>query len=281
MSATDTETPTVHYSLAHRVTAVISQRLFANVTYTVNHGLLKGLRRRGGLGWVPEWLAKSSDTAEHQFFRSLDLRGKVVYDVGAFIGLFAMHCARTAQQVICFEPLERNRNALQRNLALNQFTNVRIRPVGVGRTAASVTISFDPLMPGGASVASDLSSGIMTRSSSSVQTTIQLVSLDADRAAHQLPVPDLIKIDIEGNEHDALLGAEQTLRTHHPALYLEMHGETMADKLRHVADIVHTLTEYGYESIVHIETNRRITTANSADAAEGHLYCTRRSLSAS
>lgn len=275
MSRSDSDTPASHYGLAHRVTAVISQRLFANVTYTVNHGLLKGLRRRGGLGWVPEWLAKSTDTAEHQFFRSLDLRGKVVYDIGAFIGLFAMHCARTAQQVICFEPLERNRDALKRNLALNQFGNVRIRPVGVGRTAASVTISFDPLMPGGASVVSEISSGIMAASSSSVQSTIEIVSLDADRAAHQLPIPDLIKIDIEGNEHDALLGAEQTLRTHHPALYLEMHGETMADKQRRVAAIVQTLTEYGYESIVHIESNRRITTANSADAAEGHLYCTR------
>ena len=112
----------------HRVVAWISQRLFDNVTYTVNHGILKGMRRRGGLGWVPQWIAASAETKEHEFFRSLDLKGKVVFDVGAFIGLFTMLAsAKQAARVICYEPMDRNRRRLLENLKLNRATVAGIK----------------------------------------------------------------------------------------------------------------------------------------------------------
>jgi hypothetical protein len=60
-----------------------------------------------------------------------------------------------------------------------------------------------------------------------------------------------------------------------PALYLEMHGETMAEKRLKVAAIIRFLEEAGYTVIEHIETGQRITTANSQLAVEGHLYCPR------
>ena len=70
------DAPFSHYSPRHRVTSWISQYLFGNFVYTNRHGLIKGLRRKGGLGWLPEFLSGSVETAEHRFWRSLDLRGK-------------------------------------------------------------------------------------------------------------------------------------------------------------------------------------------------------------
>ena len=58
----------------------------------------------------------------------------------------------------------------------------------------------------------------------------------------------------------------------HPRLFLEMHGDTMREKKRKVAGIVELLTKYGYERIDHVETGTRISAANTAVAAEGHLY---------
>jgi len=63
--------------------AFVSQRLFGNYTYTIRHGLASGMRRKGGLGFLP---VNSGETAETEFLRKLPLAGKVVYDVGAFEG---------------------------------------------------------------------------------------------------------------------------------------------------------------------------------------------------
>lgn len=270
------EQPYRHTTPMHRVVAWISQRLFDNVTYTVNHGILKGMRRRGGLGWVPQWIAASAETKEHEFFRSLDLKEKVVFDVGAFIGLFTMLAsAKQAARVICYEPMDRNRRRLLENLKLNHMEHVTVRPFGVGSRKATLNMSFDPLMPGGASVNEEIAAGIDASAASVQRCTISVTTLDEDIAEQGLPAPDLIKVDIEGFELDALRGASATLAACGPALYLEMHGETMSDKERKVAEIVRFLESAGYGNIRHVETGVRLTSENSRAGATGHLYCTK------
>ena len=101
-----------HYTLKHRLIAFISATLFDHVTYTVQHGFLKGMKRKGGLGWLPAFVSGSAETLEHHFWRSLDLKRLVVYDIGAFHGLLTLFFASQARQVIAFEPSERNRKRL-------------------------------------------------------------------------------------------------------------------------------------------------------------------------
>ena len=56
--------PFRHYTLKHRLIAWISINLFDTLTYTVRHGLLKGMKRKGGLGWVPALFSPSIMTAQ-------------------------------------------------------------------------------------------------------------------------------------------------------------------------------------------------------------------------
>ena len=116
--------PFRHYTLKHRLIAWISMHLFDGATYTVRHGLLKSMKRKGGLGWVPATFSSGFMTTEHQFWSGLDLSGMTVYDIGAFHGLLTLFFASRAKTVVCFESNTQNYKRLMEDLILNGIKNV-------------------------------------------------------------------------------------------------------------------------------------------------------------
>jgi FkbM family methyltransferase len=267
-----------HYTLRHRVIASISQHL-DGLTYTQRHGLIRGMRRRGGLGFLPAILAGGHhETAEHRFLRSLDLRDRVVYDIGAFQGILTLFFSSRAKEVIAYEPNPPSYDRVIQNLRLNRRTNVRVRNLAVGERPGSLTLISDPLMPGGTSGDPEVA-GQMQGSSPVTAVQVRVVTIDEDRAASQLPPPDLVKIDIEGMELPALKGMVRTLSEHRPDLYLEMHGATMAQKEANVRAIVEFLLGAGYIHLLHVESGESIGLANATRAREGHLFASYRAVS--
>jgi FkbM family methyltransferase len=266
------DVPFRHYSLKHRVTSWISMHLFDSFTYTVRDGLLKNMKRKGGLGWIPAVFSRGIMTPEQQFWSSLNLTGQIVYDVGAFHGLLTLFFASRAKTVVSFEPNTQNYKRLMENLKLNGIKNVEVLKVGVGSQRETRKMVGSPLMPGGASVDGTAIELLRARAGTVVE-DISIVTLDEEIPNASLPAPDFIKIDIEGWEMEALRGARSTLESHKPALFLEMHGETMLEKRRKVADIVSFLWEINYRRIHHVETGAWITPENTAVAMQGHLYC--------
>jgi hypothetical protein len=53
---------------------------------------------------------------------------------------------------------------------------------------------------------------------------VRTIRIDDEISAERLPVPAVIKIDVEGAEADVLNGARQTLITHKPYLLVAIHG---------------------------------------------------------
>ena len=159
---------------------------------------------------------------------------------------------------------------------LNGIKNVEVRKVGVGSRHETRRMVGSPLMPGGASVDGKTVEELLRAGVRTVVEEISIVTLDEEIPQASLPAPDFIKIDIEGWEIEALRGARNTLELHKPTLFLEMHGETLREKRRKVAEIVAFLWEIDYRKIRHIETGSTITPENTSVAMEGHLYCQRR-----
>jgi FkbM family methyltransferase len=265
--------PFRHYKTKHKVVAWISQNLFGGVTYKVRNGLIKGMRRRGGLAWMPESLVGSVRTPEERFWANQHLEGLVIYDVGAFHGLLTLFFARKGKFVVSYEPNSRNCMRLNENLRLNRLENVLVRHVGVGSKAGVATMVASSIMLGGASVDCDVVAALLNSNLPVLSEQIRVTTLDDDIREMSLPVPDLIKVDVEGEELAVLIGAQDTLISSHPRLFLEMHGETMRLKLKKVAAIVAYLNELGYSDIRHVESGARIDARNSSAAAEGHLHC--------
>lgn len=114
---------------------------------------------------------------------------------------------------------------LDAHLTLNQVSNVDVRKVAVA--ARPGTVHFDAVEDGSLSRI-----GVEGRG-----TPIEAVTLDSlldDHAA-----PDLVMMDIEGGEADALLGASQLLTVERPMWLMELHGS----KGREAHDM---LVDHGY-----------------------------------
>jgi FkbM family methyltransferase len=140
--------------------------------------------------------------------------GATVYDIGANVGFFSVIAARLTGEggrVVAFDPLPSNVAAIRHNAQLNQFEpRIRVEEVAVGATdgAASFVVGATP---GWGRLGDDGS------------LAVRVVGLDARIAAGELPVPDVIKLDIEGGEVAALAGLAATLHEHGPVVLVELH----------------------------------------------------------
>jgi len=263
-----------HFFLKDRIVSFISETFFENNTYTVRHGLIRGMKRKGGLGFLPAVFSRSSrNVVEEAFLQSLDLRGKTVYDVGAFQGIMTLFFARQAKTVVSYEPHPASYRRVLENIEINGLGNVIVLNRAVGDQDGALTITYDPLLQGAASGASSIRAQIAQSPRSAVSLVVPMVRLDADIARDELPPPDFIKIDIEGMEFAALEGMKNTLLRCRPALYVEMHGATDVEKEVNARCVIQLLAEAGYRDFSHIETGAKFDLTNTSVARQGHVFC--------
>lgn len=140
--------------------------------------------------------------------------GHTVVDIGANIGAFTIPLARRATRVVAIEAQRLIHQMLCANVALNGLTNVLTLHAAAGRVSGrQIDVPrLDPMQPanfGGLHVDGH-EAGPGTESVEMMR--VDDLGLDA---CH------LVKIDVEGMEKEAILGAQSTIQRHAPALYIE------------------------------------------------------------
>lgn len=242
-----------------------------NRVYTVRHGLAKGLKRSGGLGFLPR---VSPMTPEEKWLTDLDLNGCVVYDIGSFEGIFTMFFARAvgpAGKVVTFEPHPRNADKVVENVRLNNFQNVEVRRIALGKESSKAILASRSSETGTASLHDSIQGDIL-KGRHAETFEVEVDSLDRQVARHNLPAPDLVKIDVEGLEMDVLLGMRETMQAHKPNLFIEIH-DYLAEETASLRREVEFLIANGY-SVFHVEAGSTVGSPEEIVANAGHLYCT-------
>jgi len=262
---------TKHFGLRHRIVAFLSTRLFRNFTYTIRHGLAAGMRRKGGLGFLPIAVRQSP---EERFLSGLDLAGKTVYDIGGFEGVLTLFFARKASSVITFEPTPMNYQRCIENVRLNALTNVRVLARGISSDLGEIEVTYDPLMQGAASGNPEISRQIRATVGTAITARIPVGTLDSEIETLSLPSPDFIKIDIEGMELRALRGMSRTLALHGPDLFIELHGAESADKIANANSVIELLERAGY-CLYDLENENPASAVAPGARAPSHLFCTK------
>lgn len=133
-------------------------------------------------------------------------KGGLLADVGANYGYFSLLWAaqKPGNRSVAYEASPRNLAPLQSNISRNGFdTAVEVRPVAAGRRAGSMEFDQGPGNQTGWG-------GVVLSANSNSTVTVPVVRLDESLAVERFV--DVMKIDIEGADTWALMGAESLLR---------------------------------------------------------------------
>lgn len=140
--------------------------------------------------------------------------GSTLLDVGANVGMYTMFAAviRNAT-VYAFEPESQNYALLNANIEANQLSGqVLAYPLALSDGAQLDRLYLQNFVQGGSchSFAEEVGFDLKPRRAGFVQGAYS-VSIDQLVDSGSMPVPDFIKLDVDGIEHRVLRGATKTL----------------------------------------------------------------------
>jgi FkbM family methyltransferase len=179
------------------------------------------------------------------YLRAVLPLGGTVLDVGANIGVYSIESAAVvgpAGRVIAIEAAAPHAASLRHNLKLNSFSHVSVFETAVGAVAGSATLrrrTGDNLGMYSLGAIEGVEAEIV-----SVRT------IDDVLVECQITELDLIKMDIEGSEYNALVGATKSLQQFRPAILIEINDAALrscGSSARQVLDLLHGLQYRGWE----------------------------------
>lgn len=160
---------------------------------------------------------------------SLVPTGGLCFDIGSHRGYMAgVMCAAGAGQVVCFEPNPTMAATLDDLCSLNPELPLRVERCAVG--GAEGEAIFELMSESSMGKLADSAFQSDVRGHDRIAVTVR--TLDGLIEEGTLPAPDLLKIDIEGAEFDALEGARATIERHRPVLLIEIHAFELLGRCR-------------------------------------------------
>jgi len=170
-----------------------------------------------------------------EFVRS----GDVVWDIGANVGLFtfsAAHLAGPEGQVSAFESDVWLIQLLRRSSRMQPETSAPVKVVSV---AIAESLDLRIFNIASRSRAANFLSGYGSSQTGRISEQQTVVSVSLDWLSERLPIPNVIKIDVEGAEFEVLKGAVGLLEREHPRILCEVSSE-------HSAEVTALLKRFGY-----------------------------------
>lgn len=183
----------------------------------------------GDMAWAFEDGHYYEKNVEYWLVRlATELKQPVFYDIGANIGYYSIVVGAKSKHTYAFEPSQKTRKRLQLNLRLNKLlSKTTIFAYGLSNNASKAQLNI---------YNSNGNNSLFERKVPKEHSLklkhkqeVELVSLDTLSKHQKLQQPDLIKIDIEGGELNALRGAHNVIKTAKPVIVFEYSVATSND----------------------------------------------------
>jgi FkbM family methyltransferase len=156
----------------------------------------------------------------------MDVSAQTILDLGAYQGYYSLYAyAQYPNAVIyAFEPLPKNFQALQRNMAGNQLDENRIKPCAAAVSDRVGTIPFY------VTASAQMGNSAVYKGPDSI--TVPTLTIQEIMNRNRLEKIDILKIDIEGSEYGVFRGLPDAVLDRIDHIVAEMHsveGENISD----------------------------------------------------
>jgi FkbM family methyltransferase len=165
-------------------------------------------------------------------------------DLGANVGFYSMFAVTLNPKirVVAFEPNPEVRQRLLGNLLINGFfTQVSVLPFGVSKNTGMAEFFVPPKSGTGAGSLRNLH----PEEGESNKFQVELHTIDEIFPTGSRI--DVIKMDIEGSEYQAILGGEKLIASQQPVIVIELLRKWMAPFGSHPQDVFVKLNLLGYQ----------------------------------
>ena len=185
------------------------------------------------------------DEVTTEIFKQSINKGDTVLDLGANVGYYSLLASRLTGKtgkVFAFEPEPRNYRILQRNIELNNYTNIYAFQKAVSDENTSLTLHI-----------SEKDSGAHTIRPTQVErefeneVNVEVVRLD-DFLIEKAGSVDVVKMDIEGSEPKALAGMKKYIHESKKIkIFMEFYPDILEDAGFSPKEFAQSLfDEYGF-----------------------------------
>tara|TARA_B100000989_G_scaffold290193_1_gene263000 strand:- start:145 stop:978 length:834 start_codon:yes stop_codon:yes gene_type:complete len=180
------------------------------------------------------------------FKKLLDISNntKIVFDIGAHIGLCTLPLTHLTNRVFSFEASPTNQRYLKNHININNCSNVTIVPYLVGKKNNDNIDFYDT--GDGSGIPSIVNLKFKKKNIVINHIKIKQINLDNFVKENSI-IPDVIKIDVEGSEFNILDGAKLILKSYRPKIIISLHPEHLKFLNRNVSEIYDYCEKYSYE----------------------------------
>lgn len=165
-------------------------------------------------------------------------KGGVVIDIGANIGTFSVYAAHFGATVYAVEPEPHNREALEKNIELNNMKDkIYVLPYAISDYK-------------GVAVISDSGGGSTIKDDGIFGAEVEVMTLDNMFTLYHIESVDVLKIDVEGAELEIILGASKENLNKCKFITMEFDirsGSSMGDMVQKLSETHHVRTMGSWE----------------------------------
>jgi FkbM family methyltransferase len=172
-------------------------------------------------------------------------KGEIVVDIGANIGYYALLGAKLVGEegkVFAIEPVVENIEILKKNILLNNYSNIEVFKLAIGDKNQEGEIYLSEY----SNLASLIDRKKFETGEKIKKEKVKIVTLD--KFLEDKPLPDLVRMDVEGYEYEVIKGMENLLKTKKSfKIFAEIHLDNSPESKERIFEILDILAHYGFK----------------------------------